>query len=80
MAALAGLSGVLCAIAWWRYDKAVQAWLFVLCVILTALPLAACRWLLPSMLREAALRYAESIWLCFLHSCGGTPVQGGQAK
>ncbi len=78
MAAIAALSALLCAIAWRRYDKALQIWLFVLSVILTAFPLAAKSWLLPSMLREAAFRYAESVWLCFLHCCRAATGQGGK--
>jgi hypothetical protein len=78
MAVLAGLSALLCAIAWRRYDKAVQIWLLALSVVLTACPLVARSYLLPLMLREAAFRYAESVWLCFLHCCMGTQDDGGK--
>jgi hypothetical protein len=79
MAAVAGVSTVLCAVAWWRYERAVQIWLCALAGVLTAFPLAARFYLFPSMLREAAFRYAESVWLCFLHCCRGTEEHGGKS-
>jgi len=79
MAALAGLSAVLCAVAWWRYSNAVQAWLFGLSAILTVFPLVARRWLLPSIMHVAAFRYAESAWTSFLANAqsADTRKEGG---
>ena len=66
MAVVAGVSAVLCAVAWWNYSSAVQVWLFVLSVILVIFPLVARWWFLPTIIRTAAFRYAESAWISFL--------------
>jgi len=78
MAVVGSIAAVLCAVAWYREGKVLQAALLGISVLLTMIPPVARQWWLPSVLRAAAFRYAESAWSSFLGIA--VPGNGDGAK
>ena len=63
---IAGLATLLCLYANYIHQEAFRIALSVLAFAYVAVVLYARNWILPSLVRERAFRYAESAWLCFL--------------
>jgi len=74
MATFATISLVWCGIVAWDERTSLTVFLVAIAALALLLALVARRYLLPELLRAAAVQYAESAWSCFLASTTGSNV------